>query len=77
MVLLAFSSQFDLLDSHEQRVNSQLHLFQPPPFEVPFNHIPGAPMLPSGPKDVAQPWQQQWLHFYQQWQQYYLNQVSH
>lgn len=48
----------------------------PPPFEVPFNHIPGAPMLPSGPKDVAQPWQQQWLHFYQQWQQYYLNQAQ-
>jgi len=48
----------------------------PVPFDPQFNQIPGASALPNNPKDVAQPWQQQWLQFYQQWQQYYLSQAQ-
>ena len=32
--------------------------------------------MPDGPKELLQPWQQQWMQYYQQWQQYYLNQVG-
>jgi len=40
------------------------------------NLVPGVGMQPSAHKDAIPPWQHQWLQFYQQWQQYYLNQAQ-